>query len=371
MKKCLLFAALFILLCLLTGCTGYQLENRVLAVCMALDLTDDPQNRLQLSVQISTAGGGESREAYAIISARGKDWFDALSMLRGVSTHILNFTQLRAIVVSEALSREPLFFALLQDMYQMPQMRSNAYVLVAMGEAREFLRSSKPDIGVSLSKYIDIVISNTIRQGYAPHSIIGELVNAGSSASLVMLGAAVKEENPPALPPRNPHDLLPDRLISEGSGDIRLIGAAVMDGRRVVGMLTGYEVQLLMLLKGQAEEILCHTAQSSVIVRQQKKTRLSIQFGVPDVLCVNVFLYAYSLPKDLSRAEEAADVIRADLEALITKLQTLHTDAVGFSQIAIRGFDTIPRWEKYDWISHFAAADIQIEVAITPMISIL
>jgi len=376
LKKCLLFAACFALLFALTGCSGYQLENRVLAVCMALDLTEDPHNRLQISVQISTAEGGETEGSYAIISARGKDWFDALGMLRGVSTHILSFTQLRAIVVSEALSQDALFFALLEDIYQMPQMRSNTYVLVAMGDARTFLESSKPDIGVSLSKYIDIVILNTIRQGYAPHSTLGELVrdmgSAGNSgaAPLVMLGAAVKEGDPPHLPPRNPHDLLPDQLVSEGSGNIRLMGAAVTDGKRTVGTLTGYEVQLLMLLRGQAEEILCYAADASVMVRLKKKPRLSICFGAPEVLHVNVFLFGYALPDEISSAEEAAEVICADLEALIKKCQALRADAIGFGQIAIRGFDTIPRWEKYDWISRFVHADVKINVEITPMLGI-
>ena len=374
MKKGLLLLLLTALLTGLTGCIGYQLENRVLAVCMALDLTEDEENRIMLSIQISNAAGeagGENEKGYSIISAKGKDWFDVLGMMRGVSTHILNFTQLRAIIVSEELSRDELFFQLLKDIYQMPQMRSNAHVLVAMGGGIDFLRSSKPDIGVSLSKYVDIVISNTINKGLAPHSTIGELVRDMGEAPMVMLGAVAGEKSTQALPARNPHDLLPNGLTSEASGAIRLIGAAATDGKAVVGLLTGYEVQLLTLLWGHTEEILCHTENGSVIVKSKQKTRLAIRFGSPDVLVVKVFLYGFVSPEKLIYADEAAAVIERDLRQLIEKLQSLQIDAAHFKRIAIKGFDTIERFERYNWLNHYINADIEIEAEVVPMASII
>lgn len=382
---------LLLLPMLFSGCTDQELETRVIVVCMGLDIMPDGQ--IELSVQISDAaredkaGGGamdsekdpNRQDGYIIMSARGNDWVDAFAMMRAVSTHILNFTQVRAIVFSRELSETDRFFDLIEQIYLVPQMRSNAYVLVTMGEAKAFLQSIKPEIGTKLSKYLDIVVADMNAKGYIPKSVIGELARDARSAGAtgrapVVMLAAVKDkeqEGAPQMPEGNPHNVMPDRITGTAIGDARFLGAAITDGKKVVGYLTGYEMQLLNMLGGSTANMLCQTSAGNAVFHLQKKPSLAVRHGNPDVLVVSASVYSYTEPGRADAVSEVSAILRKDITALIEKMQQFGTDVFGFGQKAIIGFDTIARWEAYGWRNHFQTAQIEVSVEVIPMLSIL
>ena len=99
---------------------------------------------IELTVQIPKVGGAsESEESssgepsdYLIASARGATFTDALMALEITVPRDLTLTQIKLLVVSEALARHEKFFNFAESLAKLDQSCASAYFAVCRGERR-------------------------------------------------------------------------------------------------------------------------------------------------------------------------------------------------------------------------------------------
>ena len=366
---------LLLALLLLTGCGSPQLEDRVLVVSMGIDETEDGGIGLTIQIPASSQGGGDeggedpgNQNGYQIISVKGTDWYDAMTLMYASVPHMLHFGQVREIVIAESLARTDRLKTLLESLYSDHHIRANARIVVARGEALAYLNKQKPDIGQRLSKYLDTTLQALVTKGYIPNALFGETARdmgrAGWDPVLILASLHQGEDSGGA---GNPVDLMAGDLPKEGGSKLELAGGAATDGEKVVGLLTGYDIQLLNLLSGKTKHLVLKADGHYADLHLGKPAKLGVATGERDTLTVSVFVDSFTKADEESRPDAVRDALKADLEELIARLQAMGSDAAGFGAKVKTGFATKAQWDEYRWKDRYRQALIQVEVEVRAM----
>ena len=364
--------ALFALCCaalLLTGCGGTELETQVLVISMGVDMEESGAVTLSMKVPSITGSGASKedqpggKEDYLLLSGRGADWHNALETLKATTPRSLNYSQVREIVLSESLARSTRFRELLESVYTLPRMRAMAVVVVCSGKAEEFLDKQKNYIGKRLSKYLDATLRHYATQGFVPETTLSETVrdlSYGYHDPLLLYGALndFKQETPPK---GEPMDQLAGALARKSVNPIDLTGAAVTDGSRVRGLLTGHEMELVNLLRGSLREMSFLTETGYVTLRPDGGGSLSVR---DEALHIQVSVAASRTSEGMTDADGVRRLLESELVTLVRKLQSMDSDALGFADHVIRRFSTVAQWEEYGWKQRYPTLDVTVEASV-------
>lgn len=325
MKKLL---CLLLPLLLLTGCAG-RIELALMAVCLGVDV-DAAGVTLTVKSPDYTGEKKEQEKGYATLSVRGGDWGQAVAALYAQSPAAPQFGQLREIVISESSFAYLPPQRLLRCVDQLPSLRAHALVTVCPGSAADAVAAMTPGIGKRLSKYLDISLAHFEDQGILPATSL--------SSALRDLGG----------PWRDP--------VLAYAGDN---GGGYAIGTAGTLILTGREVQLLRLMKGESQDYLLSFGGGhyGVSLRGRAACR-----AADDALTLALPVYlTYSLYSD-PPAPGAEQALQAEIEALLARLQGIGCDALGFGCQAVRNYPTLPAWLQSDWPQRYRQAAIRVDV---------
>lgn len=373
----------------LSGCDGRQIEDQLLVVLMGVDETQDGQITISVKVPIygalkeqggsssggsdgenSGTGGGSGEESqaekgYTIVESTEADIESALTMLHAVLPRTLNFSQVREIVFGENAAQGESFFELYHRIASLPSIRSQAYVVVCKGEAKDFLSAQRAQVGSRLSKFIDQTFRNYTRTAYVPTTTLGDGLSAlhGSGGDpLFIYGAVNKGEKKESGEDGAPLELYAGEINWKGMGKIELLGAAMTDGTRVSGLLTGAETGLWRLLTGNNRSgFVMKAADVYVTVFSVTKARLFIK---EDGLKASVSLEVqYHEGKKMDKAL-VQRMLEEKMAALIRKFQSFGCDALGFCETAKRGYWTEDAWKNANFKEKYESADIALQITL-------
>ena len=334
MKRALLLAACL----LLTGCSHTYLERQIYPICLSIDLTDDGRYQLGLQAPQSVSG---AQTSYDVISALGDTPMDALRVLAASTPYPLHFSQLRLCLISyHTASTQPLR-PLLRQLLELPGMRPNACVMVALGSALETMSAQKPDFGMRLSTHLHLLFERLHREKTLPDSALSYCVRelGDGRSDLLLCICAVNsrlQTDQPAAEPGSPGDaggsvgafsvgepwsdaLLPEELLAgmlprQGSNPVEYLGAATVSDGRVSGLLSARETQLALRLLDEAS-ISVHNGQLQITLN--------------------------------------SDTDPAQVQALVSRLQALGCDALRFGCQASMAFAWDEEWEQADFRSRY------------------
>ena len=381
MKKIALAMILLILPLCFSGCTGRQIESQLLVVLLGIDLKEDGKLAVTAKVPVygdsqsavgssggSSGGSGSSQgsseeKGYAVIGTSATDWESALTILNTLTPRKLNFSQLREVVFGENAAQSEQFLELYKDIWNLPSVRSQAYVVVCKGEAKKFLTAQQAQIGNRLSKYIDRTFQNYTATAYIPSTTLGDgyaaLFGTGGNP-LFIYGAIFDKEAQADNDSDMPANAKAGDLSRQGLGDIELLGAAMTDGKRVCGLLTGFETALWRLLSGNVRSAIAVKVDDiyvSLLSARAASLKVSDD-GLSLSLALEV-LYGAGEEPDEARIRS---VVTEQMEALLKTFQHYGCDALGFSETARRAYWTQDEWEKADFHARYCAANIQVSV---------
>lgn len=371
--------AFLLLLCtmLLTGCMSRHVEEQLLVIVMGVDQTESGDLTLTVKVPSNTAGedgGSASKKAeeggnqmgYLTLSATGHQFADALELLQATTPRSLNFSQAREIVLSMDVAKEGNCNLLLQQLYALPRMHAQALVVVCEGEAQVFVEEQKPYVGSRLSRYIDVSIINYAGKGFVPTTTLAQAVQEmgfGWQDPLLILGAIGDGEGPPR--EGNVLDTDVGDLRKTSVNKVKMFGAAVTDGQKVSGTLTGYEMALIHLIRGNAQSLSLSDEQGfSLPLYVRSPAALTVKEGENMQLGVELLCevhYTAPYPPD---GEKIRLQLQQDIENTLKKLQSMGCDALGFGGQMVRKFATIQAWEDYRFREKYKQADVQVTVHI-------
>ncbi len=337
-------------------------------------------------------GGGQQSE-YFFITVDAPSFFSGIDIINSTLSRRLNFMHTELLVVSEDIARSGMMGEFLAPIVRFRQIRRSLHVLVTKGTALDYIDSTKPSVGTALSKNIQIMSQESGITGFFPHVTLQNLYDQMKSnyrQPVVTLAALGNPEN------LNEEEENSGNTFKTGgdyyAGDLPLshkqrtevFGAAVFDGDRMVGRLTGDETRLMMMASGEFK-MAFYTMQDpkkpSLIVpldvRRLGKPKVIIKLdGDKPIIHLKVELEGdllaiqsnidYERPELKPLLEKAFEKqIKEGLDKLMEKSIDLKSDIFGFGQTAARKFLTIQEWEKYNWVSKFQNAEITTEVKFT------
>ena len=351
--------------CLLTGCSAStHIENQAHAVSIGFDLEED---EIRMSVQVPTIGGkspesegGTGAVSYSIYSAAGSDFPSAYSLLTATIPEKLNLTQLKIIVISQSLAESEEFFPVLTEIMRVYELSAAATVIVSRTSALEMLKNQRTLIGTHLSVSMPAMLENYEKSGYIPLTSLSALyagMKGAYSTQKAALGS-VSEDSAPG-------SLIAGTLNREGENKNEYMGCALFGREKMLGVLNGYETQLMRLLEGKRVKISSVQGFSSVSAEPLGKPRAEIRTsGGRTRIRILLEIGATSLftPPD---TEEIKNKLTSDIAGVIGKCQRLGAEPFGFAEIHARQYKTNAEWAQSDWLKRFSEADISVSVNVT------
>lgn len=352
---------LLLAMLLLTGCGGRQMEEELLVIVLAADR--DGEGNFRLSVKAPAATQQENDEkGYLTLEAQGGSFAEAMMLLHASTPRRLNFSQVREVMLNNEAAENDSLPALLREISALPRFRGAAAVIVCPGGACEAAARVKPYMGLRLSRYTEDSLTDASEKGFTPSvTVLTALRDLGSGLAdpLLILGDINRfsEEGPSGAGLR----AVAGDLARKSADPIDLFGAAVTDGKKVTGYLTGDEMALLHLLTGGGHFYAENLDTRPVTLYARTPAELSVRLSDrPIRLEIRLLCDARCAPGDA--VNEAA--LRAQEEerirALIQRLQRLDCDALGFGSRAARGFLWIRDWEKLDFKRLYREADVSV-----------
>lgn len=379
-----------LMLSVLSGCSYLPMERQTFAICMSIDKVEE--GKIEIGIQAPESGASSglgAAQGYAIITAQGKDFEEALRVLATTTPYPLNFCQLRLCLIGYELAATTELHGLLRGLERLPTIRTSAFVMVAIGSALDVMSAQKPDFGMRMSTHLNLLFERLRDENMLPYSTISSVVREladhrrdpllclaainptkpdekqqnqnpstdgggggesggggggegedASSAFAAQEGEGISEAaeagDSTAFAVGEPwNDLqLPNNLIAgltpkTSSNPVEYLGAATVSNGRVSGYIDARETQLTLKLLEEARLV---TAVDGEAVQLQ------------------------ILVEEGSELEGEID----HLEFIMDRLQLMGCDALGFGGILAQSFYMDTDLIKFDFRRKYQAAEIVI-----------
>ena len=351
MKRLLLMPVLLAATMMLSACSYASLERQAYPICLSVDL--DEQGRYQVGVQAPQSSTASGAAAYDVLTATGDTFPDAMRVLAASTPYPFNFSQVRLCLLSYDLAATTHLRPLLRTLFEMPSMRPDAYVMVALGSAAEVMAAQKPDLGMRLSTHLNLLFEHLRQESMLPHSSLSACVQElgnGMTDPLLCVCAINRRLVPqqqedgasdadasgqePAFAGGEswsgamlPEDILAGMLPQTSVNPVEYLGSAAVSEGRVSGILTARETQV-------ATQAMAEAARGVAIDG--------------DTLQLQLFLPAAS---PLAQ-------YRDEVQAVAEKLQALGCDSFGFGWNTARAFYTDAQMDAFGFRRRFREAQI-------------
>lgn len=360
MKKACLLALVLLSACALCACGYSSLERQTFAICMSVDRLEDGQIKLGLQAPKSgqSAEGGLTAD-YEVITATGDSPKEALRLLAATTPYPINFCQLRLVLLRYELAASAELRSLLRFLQELPTMRPNATVMVALGDAQAVMEAQTPEFGMRLSTHLNILLQRLQAQALLPMSTLShcvQLIGSGYGDPLLCVCAVnptleqqqKKEQesdkgssggsSQPAYAegePWNesllPEDLLAGMLPRTSGNPVEYLGSATVSDGRVSGLLSASETQLVLRALNEA-------------VKRVAISPSGVQLQL-------------LLDKD-----SVLDADRDKLGQAVKIVQALDCDALCFGEAALSAFVTDADWDAFAFHRQYKQAELAIGV---------
>lgn len=363
MKRAWLLCALLAVGPLLGACSYASLERQVYPICLSVDL--DEKGRYQVGVQAPQSSTESGAAAYDLLTATGDSFSDAMRVLSASTPYPFNFSQVRLCLLSYDLASTTHLRPLLRTLFEMPSMRPDAYVMVALGNAAEVMAAQKPDLGMRLSTHLNLLFEQLRQESMLPYSSLSACVQelGDGKADPLLLICAINRSLVPEQDKSGgasgdgqdgsgqsggggsgadaaafaggepwaggllPEDILAGLLPQTSVNPVEYLGSAAVSEGRVSGLLTARETQIATLAMIEGRRAVAIDGE-----------QLQLQLFLP--------------------ASSALAQNRDEVQAVLEKLKALGCDSFGFGWHAAGAFYTDAQLEAYGFRRRFREAQI-------------
>lgn len=370
MRKPLLLFALCILLTSLTGCSDLdQVENLAYAEILGIEL--NALNEIEVSIQVpkiagqrgeSSGGSGESQPL--VYSAGGKSFDEALNLLQWAVPRRLDLSQIKLIVISEALAMDDRFEQAAATIMATPRLYTAARFAVCEGSAKEFVKAEKPVIGTRLSTELEATFEDYIRNGFIPDASFADVFLSGKSFYSDSLAIHANGSDPAMTAAA----IIPDSAGTSGvemQNSNRFLGAAVFRQGKMTGRLSGEEYLYCKILQGKKQAFpfiidgqtvgLTTLGKPSVHVdTSSEPIRISVK------LRISVFSSSKNAPEESLKAE-----LTEAFDQVVRTCKAMNAEPFGFAKHAAGSFASASDWLAFDWQKRFSESDVDIQIDIS------
>ncbi len=384
-----LILTMVILAFLLSGCfDSREIDDEVYAISVGVD--KGTAGKLRLTIQYPTytgPGGGSGGENKKVQSNSLVHTIEAPTILEGIDMLSINISRhvslihTKWVIFSEEYAREGIE-RYIAGLERYKETRPSMSIVVVRGSAEEFIKENKSSVGDSLSKSVELLLTQSKFTGIFPMVKFMDFHTAMISpykCPIALYGGINDfdfENGASKLDGRK--GLIPGKAPRSSDSRRELAGMAVFHTGRMIGYLDAYETAAYLMIKGQYRSGMMSVPDKSdpskrIIfdVHKSRPTRIKAYFkdGKP-VIDVTVGLEAeiYAIQSETSYEEldlthKVENQIKAflldSIKHTIKKTQEeLKADIFGFGENMAGNFFTIAEWESYDWFSQYPDAVI-------------
>ncbi|EGD48501.1 germination protein, Ger(x)C family [Ruminiclostridium papyrosolvens DSM 2782] len=393
---------------ILTGCTtdSKNIDDQAYAIMVGIDKGVD--NKIRLTVQFPTykgggngsssgGGGGNSDEkehglvdGTVVVSIECATVLEGINLLNTSTSRHISLVHCKAMIFSEQLAQEGINFYL-SDFARFRETRRIANIGVCRGKAEEYIMENKTLIGDNIFKSIELSFSQSKNSGLFPMmgftNFYKSTISPYSQAYSIYMGInnfknlqnSDKEKNPPL---KTHENYYPGDVPKKGNLKQEMIGTAIFNGDKLVGTLNAEETRyFLMVVNEFRHGILTiedkrHPGMAIPFdLRPGRKPDIKVSFDKSTpIIDVNLNIEADIVGiqsgmhyESTDRIKELSDLLKDTIEGGVSKTikrvqKQMGTDIFGFGYYAASKFITINDLEKYNWLSHFIDAKINVSV---------
>lgn len=410
---CILLIALILLT--MTGCwDNTEIDDKAYVISLGLDTGS--QSKLQVSLLIAIPkniseggegksssssakgqGGSQGKESSEVVTVEAQTIPAALNMVNVFISREISLAHLKALVFSEEIARKGIGDYL--DYFDRDrEVRSVANVIVSTTSADAFIRSLKPVLETSPSKYIELTSLASKHTALIPKTTLGDFVSATISYDeqpIAVLGGinkkAINEEAPisaqepfriqPDAADPNEGEYLPGNIPRKGDVERELMGTALFDGGKMVGVFNGLETSVMLMLRGEFLQDLRSIQDPKkkdsfvpIDIRQKKPPTIKInregnKFDIHvtlnlegNILAIQSGIQYEDKQYMVVLEKSIAEYISKNAERIIKIAQTEYkADVFKFGNYARRTFWTEDDFEKVNWKGAFCKAKIKVD----------
>lgn len=375
---------LILMLCvcalLLSGCTDtVQVEELAFAEILGVDLTDDDQIEVCIEVPKIAGQRGESSlgssggASNLIYSASGESLDEALNLLQWAVPRRLDLSQIKLIVVSEALAQSDRFQRAAGTIMATPRLYTAARLTVCQGSAKEFVIAEEPIIGTRLGSELTATFEDYIRSGYIPDATFADMYY--KSKSIYSDSLAIYAETAPKSEPAPSESgdakpaaaIIPDspqQSNVEMQHSNRFLGAAVFQKGAMVGRLSGEEFLYCKMLRGEQQTFPFSLQQQTVGLATMGTPEIVVNTKAEPMTIDITMLFSIVSSSKSAPVDELESALRRSFLNTIEVCKAMRAEPFDFSGSASGSFLTIEDWEQFGWLECFLSSDINIDVRV-------
>lgn len=397
----LIMTSLFIAVSL-TGCyDAVEIDDSVYALLLGIDKGEN--NKVRVTIQYPTyktggdsQGGGNGMNSENAVPGSNVHTIEASSILEGLDMYGMAISRrvslmhTKTLVFSEDMAKEGIS-QYLAPLARFREVRGVMNVMVTKGSAEKFILQNKSNIGESIAKAMELVmvqadntsffprvtfyefykgITSSFEQGFIAYAGINEFKNLSDKPLQGKSPLKVDEGYEPGELPRS------------GVAKREFVGTAVFNGDKMAGTLDSDETRYFLMITGKFKrgifDLRDKKSPEEVIpldIRPSREPVIKGRFvkGKP-VIDVSLQMEAdigaiqsrinYEGYKNIVKLNQQAERhMKEQIEKVIKKVQKEYkADIFSFGHKIAGYFPTIQEWEKYNWLSHFEEAKINVSV---------
>ncbi|HLS61035.1 MAG TPA: Ger(x)C family spore germination protein [Virgibacillus sp.] len=389
------FILLFSLLILLTGCWDQiQIDRSSYVVAIGIDKAEK-EGQIKLTYLITNPEYGPQQQTNKaeppsrIMTFIVDDLISAKDIASTVTSKIITYDILRYIFVSEELAQEKNIIRWMYDFSKDIEIRRDSNFIVTKEAAGKYLENSRPPFEQKPYKYFELSIENSVKSGMIP--VNSQLLHyyrvMEANDDLFLAIYSTTEENDTSTK-KDEDNFTAGELHVEGQPNKnQFAGSALFNSGKMIGKLTGSETRLSILLNHtlDAPDMLTtfpdpfddryRIAASMNSIKpvtvkmdlEGKTPTISVHLPLKIDLLTNHSMTDYT--NNLENIARLKSSIQANLtdkmELLIKKTQEeFKAQPFGWSLIARKEFNSIPKFEAFNWKKKYPDMDVDISITI-------
>ncbi|HEX2927036.1 MAG TPA: Ger(x)C family spore germination protein [Ruminiclostridium sp.] len=393
----------------LTGCTSdaKNIDDQVYAIMLGID--KGVENKIRLTVQFPTykgggggqpggggggGGGGEEKasgqvDGTIVTTIEAATIPDGMNLLNTSTSRHISLVHCKAIIISEELAYQGIK-DYLADFARFRETRRIATIGVCKGKSEDYIMENKTLIGENISKSIELAFSQSQNSGLFPKTFFTNfyrnMISPYSQPYAIYVGLNnyknLKKEANQQPPLKTEEKLYPGEVPKKGDVKQEMVGTAVFDGDKMIGALDSDETRYFMMVVNKFKHgVLAIEDKGSpgkaipFDLRPGRKPNIKVRFdkSTPvidinlnieaDIMAIQSGIKYEGLDKINELNKLLKDTIENGVKKTIEKTKkNMGTDIFGFGYYAADQFYTINDFEKYNWLSHFIDARVNVFV---------
>lgn len=380
----------------LVGCWDkIELEDLGYVAVIGIDKRED--NLLDITFQITNVQVGTSNQtevdepAFSTITFAATDIMAARELADAAVSRRLTFTHTVAIIFSEKIARDDNFFQILHPLTRNIELRSHVNVIISKEKTSEFIRRNNPVLETRPGKFYNFMAQRWKESGIVPQSTLRELIQSTQDdISACLCSYATTKHFSSGSASKTDFDYKAGEIPKEAENTTEIIGSAVFKEGRMIGVISGEETRLALLLrpKKKLQRIITtfpdpldnrYKITAIISLKRASAVRIDTSNKNPKVYVrVPLGLEILAIPSFIDYVTDlkAQNILEVSLEEylqekamnLVNKTQTeFRIEPFLWGYNCQKNFSTIKELETYDWINSYPNAEVYInfDVSIT------